>query len=81
MSVLYGSRVLHRIFGLMEWTPENIRRLRHHLRETQEEFAQRMGLDRRQTVQEWETGKRNPSGTARKLMDLIAEGSGLVPSV
>jgi DNA-binding transcriptional regulator YiaG len=60
----------------MEWTPENIRRLRRHLSETQEQFAERMGVERRQTIHEWETGKRSPSGTARRLMDLVAEGSG-----
>ena len=65
----------------MEWIPENIRLLRLHIGETQEQFAARLGLERRQTVHDWEAGKRNPSGTARKLMDIIASDYGFTERV
>jgi DNA-binding transcriptional regulator YiaG len=65
----------------MEWTPENIRLLRLHLGETQEKFAARLGLGRRQTVHDWETGKRNPGGPSRKLLDMVADDSGFTPRV
>ena len=69
------------IFGRMEWTPENIRLLRTHLGETQEAFARRVGLDRRQTVHNWENGIRKPSGPARKLLDIIADDAGFTERV
>lgn len=69
------------IFARMEWTPVNIRLLRLHLGETQEQFAARIGLERRQTVHDWETGKRNPSGPVRKLLDIIAEDNGFTERV
>ena len=68
-------------FARMEWTPENIRLLRTHLKETQEQFATRVGLTRRQTVHDWETGKKNPSGPVRKLLDFIANDSGFTERV
>jgi putative transcriptional regulator len=65
----------------MEWTPENIRLLRLHLNETQEQFATRLGLERRQTVHDWEKGKRKPSGPAKKLLDIIANDNGFTDRV
>jgi DNA-binding transcriptional regulator YiaG len=65
----------------MEWTPENIQLLRKHLGDTQGEFAERMGLERRISVLDWEVGRRKPSGTARKLLDMIAKDAGFTERV
>jgi DNA-binding transcriptional regulator YiaG len=75
------SKVGAVIFGRMEWTPENIRLLRMHLGETQEKFARRVGLGRRQTVHNWEKGIRKPSGPARKLLGTIADDAGFTKNV
>lgn len=65
----------------MEWNGDTIRLLRLHLDESQAAFAQRVGSDRYQTVHEWETGKRNPSGSARMLLDRIAQDCGFTEVV
>jgi transcriptional regulator with XRE-family HTH domain len=45
-----------------EIAPEDIRRIRRHLDETQAQFARRLGVDQ-VTVARWETGRRRCSGT------------------
>lgn len=65
----------------MEWTPENIHLLRRHIGDSQSQFADRMGLKRRQTVSEWEVGKLNPSGTTSRLLDIIANDHGFTERV
>ncbi len=65
----------------MEWTAENIRLLRKHLGVTQEEFAHRLGLKRRFTIIDWEVGRRNPSGMAKRLLDVIANDAGFTDRV
>ncbi len=65
----------------MEWTPENIYLLRKHLDETQQQFAERMGLRRANTVLEWEAGRLNPSGAVRRLLDICAKESGFTDRV
>ncbi len=52
-------------------SPEEILELRRRLGLSQEAFAERIGaaVD---TLKSWETGRRHPSGTARKaLRDLV----------
>jgi DNA-binding transcriptional regulator YiaG len=65
----------------MDWTPENIYLLRRHLGDTQEQFAARVGSKRRYTVTEWESGRRNPGGAVRKLLDIIAGEAGFTERV
>lgn len=65
----------------MEWTPENIQLLRMHVGDTQEQFAARLGLKRRQTISEWELGKERPSGMAQRLLEIIANDTGFTERV
>lgn len=65
----------------MEWTPENIRLLRKHVGDSQDRFAQRLGLKRRFTIIDWEVGRRNPSGMAQRLLDVIANDTGFTDRV
>ncbi|HVZ38745.1 MAG TPA: helix-turn-helix domain-containing protein [Candidatus Kapabacteria bacterium] len=65
----------------MEWTPETIRLLRKHTGDTQEQFAHRLGLKRRFTIIDWETGRRHPSGMARRLLDVLANDHGFTERV
>jgi transcriptional regulator with XRE-family HTH domain len=46
----------------VRWTPEKIKRRRHELGDTQEEFAERVGLSLR-TITAWETGESRPRRT------------------
>lgn len=47
--------------------PENIKEIRQSLELTQSEFASFMGVSFR-TLQEWEQGRRTPSGPAYSLL-------------
>ncbi len=58
-----------------EWDGQRVRLLRHHLRETQQQFGGRLGT-RQQTVSEWETGASRPRGISRRLLQLVAEEAG-----
>ncbi len=57
------------------WDAERVQRLRAHLRETQGQFAVRLGT-RQQTVSEWERGASRPRGMSRRLLQLVAEEAG-----
>ncbi len=59
----------------LEWDGQRVRRLRGHLRETQQQFSGRLGT-RQQTVSEWETGASRPRGISRRLLQLVAEEVG-----
>lgn len=54
------------------WNARNIRALRYHLRLTQSQLAEELGI-RQQTVSEWETGAYQPRGTSCTLLSIIAE--------
>jgi len=56
------------------WDAQTVRALREHLKQTQQEMAQEMGV-RQQTVSEWETGAYQPRGASRTLLNMIAESS------
>lgn len=49
----------------------NIRELRERLDLTQEQFAMTFGVSR-DTLRNWEQGKRKPEGPARVLLNVIA---------
>lgn len=53
------------------WPPARIKRLRKELGETQEEFANRLGV-RQGTVSDWENGKHIPRRMAVRFLDQIA---------
>lgn len=54
----------------MVMTPDKIRTIREKLRDTQAEFAERLGVAQ-STVACWESGTRRPSGTACKLIQIV----------
>lgn len=51
-------------------TKEEIKDLRKELGITQQELADRLGLTV-DTIRSWESGYRNPSGSAKKLLEII----------
>ena len=53
------------------YTPQDIRSIRKRLRLTQQEFGQLLGCSAK-TVSSWESGYRNPSGTARTAITQLA---------
>ena len=53
------------------YTPQDIRGIRKRLRLTQQEFGQLLGCSAK-TVSSWESGYRNPSGTARTAITQLA---------
>ena len=57
-----------------------VRRVRHQVRLTQEEFATRFGIALG-TLRDWEQGRRMPDATARTLLRIIARDPDLVASV
>lgn len=61
--------------GLPVWRPELIRALREHMRLTQAEMSEELGM-RQQTISEWETGAYAPSRANAKYLTLIAERAG-----
>jgi putative transcriptional regulator len=48
----------------------DVKAIRHKVRMSQEEFAQRFGVSKR-TVQDWEQNRRSPSGPSRALLVVI----------
>lgn len=51
-------------------TPDWIREVRTSLALTQEQFAARLGVSQG-TVALWESGDRNPSGSAKILLEMV----------
>jgi DNA-binding transcriptional regulator YiaG len=57
-----------------QWTKEDIRALRQHLKLTQVKLAEELGT-RQQTISEWEKGMYRPRGASATLLSIIAERS------
>ncbi|PIE79621.1 MAG: transcriptional regulator [Chloroflexi bacterium] len=57
------------------WHADLIKSLRHHMRWTQHDLADKLGM-RQQTISEWETGLYKPKRSSSKLLTLIAEQAG-----
>jgi DNA-binding transcriptional regulator YiaG len=57
------------------WDAARLQALRRHLRMTQQQLADELGM-RQQTVSEWETGVYRPRGASVRLLSVIAESSG-----
>ena len=53
-----------------ELTLFDVRAIRQKIRMSQAEFAQHFGVNKR-TVQDWEQGRRHPTGPARALLVVI----------
>jgi DNA-binding transcriptional regulator YiaG len=57
------------------WDRELIKALRQHMRLTQVQLAEELGV-RHQTISEWETGAYSPSRATSKYLSLVAERAG-----
>ena len=55
-----------------EWTVVNVKRVRHSTKTTQAQFADLLGVGV-DAIKSWETGRRNPSGSAAKLLTLLSK--------
>lgn len=55
-------------------SPETVKEARRKLGLSQSEFAERLGLQSDRNVRRWETGERQPSGPAARLIELIIDG-------
>lgn len=58
----------------------NVRQIRKHLKCPQAEFAGLLGVSLR-TLQEWEQGRRKPSGAARTLLKIAEYEPGILSDV
>ena len=63
-------------YDMATWTGEQMRRLRKHLRDSQEEFAKRIGLTRQASVSDMERGEMEISDRTALILDLLAQQSG-----
>lgn len=61
-----------KISPLPVWKPMDIRDLRLSLSMTQRTFAEFMGVSPK-TVEAWECGRNQPSGSASRLMQVISQ--------
>lgn len=61
----------------LRWTGIMIRNLRRHMRASQAELAEILGV-RQQTVSEWENAEYEPSRASAKHLTLVAERSGFL---
>lgn len=63
--------------GPPEYTKDEIRKLRMKLKFSQGVFGVMLGVND-QTVRSWESGKKKPSPSARRLIEMIAESPTVV---
>jgi DNA-binding transcriptional regulator YiaG len=54
------------------WDATSIRKLRRHLRMTQQQMSEELGV-RQQTVSDWELGYHRPRGGMARLLSIVAE--------
>ena len=69
-----------RVKYTIDWKPERIRALRDHMRMTQQQMADELGV-RQQTISEWEVGLYVPRRATQKYLSLIAERVGFTYSM
>lgn len=58
------------VYGIHVPDTIDVQTIRHKVHMSQEEFAQHFGVSKR-TVQDWEQGRRHPSGPARAFLMVI----------
>jgi putative transcriptional regulator len=68
-EIKQGLREPSRVF---EFSPMDIKEIRHNLDKSQREFAMMIGVSIG-TLQNWEQGRRQPVGPARALLKIAAE--------
>ncbi|MEM1094960.1 MAG: helix-turn-helix transcriptional regulator [Bacteroidota bacterium] len=59
----------------MEWTPDRVKGLRKHLGLTQEQFAEKLGYQRRGTISDFEGGRHEPNPQAQIILTMLADQS------
>lgn len=76
--IMRGEAKPARIF---KYTPIDVKRIREKkFRKSQTEFASMLGLSVN-TIQDWEQGRRHPSGPARALLNVASRHPKLVADV
>ena len=65
---------------LKEYTQEEIKALRNGRQVSQVIFAEIMGVTP-QAVEAWESGKRKPTGTAKRLIQLIEQDPNIIDNL
>lgn len=65
---------------LEEFSKEKIREIRFKNDFTQEHFAELMGVTKK-SVEAWEAGTRKPTGTAKRLFQLIEKDPNIINSM
>lgn len=65
---------------LTDYSMDDIKEIRYRTKLPQKYFAQLIGVSPR-AVEAWETGKRKPTGTARRLFQLIEKNPGIVNTI
>lgn len=65
---------------MSEYTKEDIRNIRQKTNLPQKYFAELVGVSPR-AVEAWETGKRKPTGTARRLFQLIEKDPRIIDTI
>ena len=65
---------------LKEYTHEEIKALRNEQQVSQVIFAEIMGVTP-QAVEAWEAGKRKPTGTAKRLIQLIEQNPNIIDNM
>ena len=55
---------------ITEYSKENIKKFRQDKQFTQKDFADLFGVSKK-TIEAWETGTRKPTGTAKRLFQMI----------
>jgi len=66
--------------GVREFEPVDVREIRRQFRQTRPEFAEMIGISR-ETLRNWERGRRNPQGPARALLRIAAADPDVVAAV
>jgi putative transcriptional regulator len=62
---------------LIEFSKEKIKEIRLKNNFTQEHFSEVLGVTKK-SVEAWETGKRKPTGTAKRLFQLIEKDPAVI---
>lgn len=62
------------------WDARQIKALREHLGMTQSQMAEELQV-RQQTISEWEIGMHTPHRSTQKILSMVAEQAGFVPTV
>jgi putative transcriptional regulator len=65
---------------LAEFPKEKIREIRFKNNFTQEHFAELLGVNKK-SVEAWESGARKPTGTAKRLFQLIEKDPNIINSM